>query len=242
MDATNHHQVPIFKIKQSFHIAIDGPVAAGCSTAAKLVADRLGFLFIDTGAMYRMAALLAHEASIEPENESAVVQLVKDSTMNLRHPAINEQDGRLLTVLLNSKDVSWQIRTSQISNNASIVSQHPQLRKILVKKQQQIAEGKNVVMEGRDITYNVLPNAQIKIFMTASEVVRTKRRLLQEQSKGRDVSYDQVNTELVARDKRDMERKTDSLKIVDDAWVVDTSDLTIEQVVNTIETKVKCMM
>jgi cytidylate kinase len=229
-------------MSKPFHIAIDGPVAAGCSTVARLIADRLGFLFIDTGAMYRMAALLADEAGVDPKDEAKVVELINHSKMDMHHPTQDEEDGRLLTVLLNQEDVSWKIRTENISKKAAVVSAHPAVRKILVKKQQQIAKGQNVVMEGRDIAYNVLPNAQIKIFMTASEVVRTKRRLLQEQSKGHDVTYEEVNKELRERDERDTKRETDPLKIVNDAWVIDTSDLTIQQVINAIEFKVKCMM
>lgn len=226
---------------QPFQIAIDGPVASGCSTIARLTAERLGFLYVDTGAMYRMTAMLALRNSVNPEDEDAVAKLVEKSEMDMRNPVDEEQDGRLITVLLDGEDVSWKIRTEEVSKFSSVVAQHPSVRKQLVAKQQLIAASQPVVMEGRDITYVVLPTADLKIFMTASEVVRAKRRHLQEQTKGRDINFEEVYQELITRDKRDMERETDPLKIVEDAWVIDTSDLSIEQVVDLIAAKVKAM-
>jgi CMP/dCMP kinase len=225
-----------------FQIAIDGPVASGCSTIARIIAERLGFLYVDTGAMYRMTALLAQRNGIDPEDEAAVTSLVKQSKMDMRNPLEEEQDGRLITVLLDGEDVSWKIRTEEVSKYSSIVAQYPGVRQQLVAKQQTIADSQPVVvMEGRDITYKVLPDADLKIFMTASDIVRAKRRHLQEQTKGRDINFEEVYQELVDRDKRDMERETDPLKIVDDAWVIDTSDLSIQQVVDLVVSKVKAM-
>jgi CMP/dCMP kinase len=224
-----------------FQIAIDGPVAAGSSTVARLIAERLGFLYIDTGAMYRMTALLALRNNVDPKDEAAVAALVKKSTMEMHNPVGEEQDGRLITVLLDGEDVSWKIRTEEVSKYSADVSQHPQVRQLLVAQQQQIASGQEVVMEGRDITYKVLPDAQLKIFMTASDIVRAKRRHLDQQTKGVDSNFEEVFRELVDRDRRDMERKTDPLKIVDDAWVIDTSDLSIQQVVDSIVAKVRVM-
>lgn len=224
-----------------FQIAIDGPVASGCSTIARIIAERLNFLYVDTGAMYRMTALLALRKEVDPEDEAAVTALVKQSRMDMRNPREEEQDGRLITVFLDDEDVSWKIRTEEVSRYSSVVAQHPSVRQQLVAKQQTIAASQPVVMEGRDITYKVLPNADLKIFMTASDVVRAKRRHLQEQTKGRDVSFEEVYQELIERDKRDTERETDPLKIVDDAWVIDTSDLSIEQVVSLVVSKVKAM-
>jgi cytidylate kinase len=230
-------------MKKPLHIAIDGPVAAGCSTVARLVAERLGILYVDTGAMYRMSALLAlRNPEVDPENEAGVAALVEASAMDMRNPIEGELDGRLITVFLDGEDVSWAIRTDEVSKYSSIVAAHPKVRQLLVKKQQEIAGRRPVVMEGRDITYRVLPDAEIKIYMTASDVVRAKRRHVQEQSKGRDVSFEDVFQELIDRDKRDMERETDPLQIVDGAWVVDTSDLAIEQVVDMIVAKAKTLM
>jgi CMP/dCMP kinase len=221
----------------SFQIAIDGPVAAGCSTVARLVAERLGFLYIDTGAMYRTAALLAMRNKIDLEDEASLTELVRKSEIRLHKPSAVEQDGRLITVLLNGEDVSWQIRTDEISKNTPVVAKHPKLREVLVEKQQQIAAQNEVVMEGRDITYKVLPNADLKIFLTASDVVRAKRRQMQMQSRGKDIRFEDTYQELLKRDKIDTERKVDPLKIVDEAMVIDTSDLTINQAVDMIEAK-----
>jgi CMP/dCMP kinase len=228
-------------MKKTFQIAIDGPVAAGCSTAARLLAERLGFLYVDTGAMYRMTALLALRNNVDPTDEHAVAKLVENSTMDMHNPVDEEQDGRLITVLLDDEDVSWKIRTEEVSKYSSLVAQHPEVRRLLVAQQQRIAATQDVVMEGRDITFKVLPNASIKIYMTASDVVRAKRRHLQEQTKGRDISFEEVYQELIDRDKRDMERETDPLQIVEDAWVIDTSDLSIEHVVDMVVARVKTM-
>lgn len=228
-------------MSSSFQIAIDGPVAAGCSTVARLVAKRLNFLYVDTGAMYRMVALLALRHEVDPKNEEALVKLVKNSTMSLRNPTAKEQDGRLITVLLDGKDVSWSIRTEKINKIVPTIASHSAVRKILVKKQQKIAEKHDVVMEGRDITYRVLPEADIKIYLTASDVIRAKRRHLQKQSKGLDVNFEEIYQGLLERDKQDKGRAIDPLKIVEDAWVIDTSDLSINQVVDLVEAKVKAI-
>ncbi|NCO12497.1 MAG: cytidylate kinase [Candidatus Pacebacteria bacterium CG_4_10_14_3_um_filter_34_15] len=224
-----------------FHIAIDGPVAAGKGTVSRIIAERLNFLYIDTGAMYRVAALLTIKNNLKFDNEDALVALLEKSEIKMNNPVGLEKDGRLTTVIVNDKDVSWKIRTEEVGRGASIVGQISEVRKILVKKQQEIAQSKNVVMEGRDITYKVLPDANLKIYLTGKDFVRANRRHMQLQSRGVDISFNQVYVDLVSRDKIDMERTTDPLKIVDDAWVIDTSDLSIEQVVNLIVFKVNVM-
>ena len=201
-----------------FQIAIDGPVAAGKGTVSRIVAQRLGFLYIDTGAMYRMAAYLAHKNGVSFEDEGKIVELINNAQMEMENPDEDEQDGRLITLILNGEDVSWKVRTEEISQGASIVSTHPKVRQVLVEKQQQIANGQNVVMEGRDITYRVLPDAQLKIFLTANPEARATRRLLQLQLKGFDVTLNNILTEINERDERDMGRSADPLQIVDDAW------------------------
>lgn len=226
-------------MSNSFQIAIDGPVAAGCSTVARLLADRLGILYIDTGAMYRAAALLAMRNNIDLEDEAKLVELVEKSQIELRQPSAAEQDGRLITILLNGEDISWKIRTEEISRNVPIVARQPKLREVLVEKQQAIAAKNEVVMEGRDITYKVLPNADLKIFLTASEIIRARRRHTQEQSRGRDISFEKVYQELLERDRTDIGRKVDPLKIVAGATVIDTGDLTIDEVVDMIESQAK---
>lgn len=224
-----------------FHIAIDGPVAAGKGTVSKLTAERLGFLYIDTGAMYRMTALLALQHQVAFDDEPALERLITNSDMDMRNPTEAERDGRLTTVLLDGQDVSWKIRTEEVSDGSSKVAQYPRVRQALVAKQQQIAQGKDVVMEGRDITYRVLPQADLKIFLTASDAVRAKRRHAQLQNRGVDTSLDEVYQDLLERDQRDSSREADPLKVEPDAWLLDTSQLSIEDVVELIVGKVRAM-
>lgn len=225
-----------------FQIAIDGPVAAGKGTVSRLVADELGFLYVDTGAMYRVAALIGLRSQINLQDPKTLSPLVKQAEIHMRNPNQNEQDGRLTTVLLNNEDVSWAIRTENVSQGASQVAVHPEIREVLVSKQQKIAQNQSVVMEGRDITHKVLPNADLKIYLTANDVVRAKRRNYELLTKGVNVDFEEVYQDLLERDERDRNRKTDPLKITDDAWVVDTSDLSIKQVVKLITSKAKIMM
>lgn len=227
---------------RTFQIAIDGPVAAGKGTVSKLVADKLGFLYVDTGAMYRVVAYLGLKNKINLTEESLLLPLVEKADITLRTPNETEVDGRLTTVLLNNKDVSWEIRTEEVSKGASIVATHPKIRNELVKKQQKIAVQQNVVMEGRDITYKVLPNANLKIYLTANDTVRAKRRHYELLTKGVDIKFDEVYQDLIERDKRDKNRKVDPLKKVEGSWEIDTSDLSIQQVVNLITSKAKALL
>ena len=223
----------------NFQIAIDGPVAAGKGTVSRLVAKRLGFLYVDTGAMYRVSAYLAHINRVPFENAQGVLELVQKHTIFMRTPTEDENDGRQCTVLLDGEDVSWKIRTETIGQGASIVASQKILRAELVKQQQEIAKSQSVVMEGRDITFRVLPNAQLKIFLTATDTERARRRHMELLEKGQDVTFEVVHTDLLERDKRDMERDVDPLHIVPGAWVIDTSTLNIEAVVNLIVQKVE---
>jgi len=225
-----------------FQIAIDGPVAAGKGTVSRLVAERLGFLYVDTGAMYRVTAYLALKNNVEYSDVDNLVSLIKNTKIEMSNPSEEESDGRLTTVLVNSEDVSWKIRTENVGLGASQVAQIKSVREILVEKQKEIANIQNVVMEGRDITYRVLPNAQLKIYLTGKDFVRANRRHLQLQSRGIDVSFEEVFIDLKDRDELDMNREADPLQIVDDAWVLDTSDLRIDQVVEIIVAKAKVMM
>ena len=226
---------------QSFQIAIDGPVAAGKGTISRLVADRLGFLYVDTGAMYRVTGLLADRAGVSIDDEDALVQLVEKANIQMRNPSETEKDGRLTTVLVDDTDESWSIRTEKIGDLASKVATYQKVRAVLVAKQQEIAQSQNVVMEGRDITYRVLPDAQLKIYLTANEIVRAKRRQFQLQTRGMLAEFDEVYQELLERDKRDSQRTTDPLTILPEAWVIDSSDLSIDQVVDIIVGKAKMM-
>lgn len=224
---------------QSFQIAIDGPVAAGKGTISRLLAQQLGFLYVDTGAMYRATALLALREGINLDDEDQVVALLEKSKLEMRNPLPpKETDGRLTTVILDGEDVSWAIRTQKCGDGSSKVAVLPKLRRVLVKKQQEIAASQNVVMEGRDITFRVLPDANLKIFLTASIEARAERRHTQYLSKGVNISIEEVIQEIKERDERDMQRDTDPLHIVPDAWVIDTSNLEIEEVVKLIAEKV----
>lgn len=222
----------------SFQIAIDGPVAAGKGTVARLVAQRLGWLYVDTGAMYRAAALLAIKAGIALEDGAGVTNLVNSAKITMRNPSGDERDGRLTTILADGEDISWKIRTEDVSHGSSVVAVHPDVRAVLVRKQQEIAQRENVVMEGRDVTFRVLPKAQLKIFLTADEEERARRRQRQLMERGVTVSYKQVLKDLRARDVRDRTRILDPLHVSKDVWVLDTTSLTVEEVVNIVVTKV----
>jgi cytidylate kinase len=225
----------------AFQIAIDGPVAAGKGTVSRLIAKRLQFLYVDTGAMYRTSALIAYRAGIPFADDVKVLDAVKQHTISMRPPTEDENDGRQCTVLLDGEDVSWKIRTETISQGASVVAAHKILRAELVRQQQEIAKSQSVVMEGRDITFRVLPEANLKIFLTATDSERARRRHMELLEKGDDITFEAVHSDLLQRDKRDMERDVDPLHIVEGAWVIDTSKLSIEEVVELVVRKVEEM-
>jgi cytidylate kinase len=227
-------------MKSAFQIAIDGPVAAGKGTISRLLAQRLNFLYVDTGAMYRVAALLALRHQISWSAEDKIVELIKNTSLEMRNPkGAEEQDGRLTTIIVDGEDESWTIRTQKCSEGSSKVAVLAKVRQVLVEKQQQIAKRQNVIMEGRDITFRVLPEADLKIYLTASLESRAARRHLDYLTKGVDISLEEVTAEIAARDERDMNRSTDPLQITADAWVLDTSDLDIEEVVEVIAKRVE---
>jgi len=221
-------------MKKSFQIAIDGTVAAGKGTVSRIVAERLNLLYIDTGATYRCTALLALRSKIDPENEKEVLTELDKHQINMRMPNEDEKDGRLVTVLLDNEDVSWKIRTEEVSQTASIVAQLKGVRKKLVALQQQIAAANDVIMEGRDITHTVLPNAQLKIYLDADPIVRAKRRQEDLLGRGVDAQLADVLDELNARDERDSLKY---LKKIPGVWEIDTTTLTINEVVELITAK-----
>jgi len=226
-----------------FQLAIDGPVAAGKGTVSRLLAEKLNFLYVDTGAMYRAAALLALQNNLAFDQEEKIASLINKSELEMRNPeGDKEADGRLTTLILNDKDVSWEIRTTKCSDGASKVATLAEIRKILVEKQKKIAETKNVVMEGRDITFKVLPEADLKIFLTADLKIRAHRRHLQYLTKGIDKTLEEVMVEVKERDERDMSRHIDPLHPTTDSWILDSSQLNIEEVVNLIAEKVETMI
>ncbi len=217
-----------------FQIAIDGPVGAGKSTVAKLVAEKLGILYVDTGAMYRAVALKAKWEGVDWENEIEICKLIQDIDLKLEPSKGEKNDGRKVTVWLDSYDVSWEIRKRGMGEGASIVSQYPEVRKVLVAKQREMAKNQAVVMEGRDIGTRVLPMATLKIYMDADLEVRARRKLEQLKILGEKNSLEEVKKAILKRDEREIKRKIDPLRPARGAWMLDTTGLSIEEVVDTI--------
>ena len=208
-----------------FNIAIDGPSASGKSSIAKGLAKRLNFIHIDTGAMYRSIALACLKSGVSLESEKYCLEVAKESKLTF------DSKGK---IYLNGVDVSNEIRHDKISQAASIVSQHSKVRELLVKKQQEMALDKGFIMDGRDITSVVLPNAELKIYQSADVGVRARRRYEEFIEKGEDVEYDDILDDLKERDYRDMNRASSPLIKVDDAFEIDTSYLSIEEVIDLI--------
>ncbi|SEM66110.1 cytidylate kinase [Ligilactobacillus sp. WC1T17] len=209
-------------------IAIDGPASAGKSTVAKLVAKKLGYIYCDTGAMYRAATFLARKNQIAYDDDAALKKLLSEAEIRFV-PAEPEQK-----VFANEVDVTKTIRTPEITNNVSAVSAQPSVREILTKRQREIAEAGGIVMDGRDIGTTVLPHAQVKIFLVASVHERAVRRFKENQLKGIDTPLDVLEQEIEARDYKDSHRKISPLTQAKDAVLVDTTSLSIDEVVNKI--------
>ncbi len=205
-------------------IAIDGPAGAGKSTIAKLAAKELSFIYVDTGALYRAIGLCAYRNNIGSKDVDAILDMLKDIKVEL---AFNDKKEQI--VLLNGEDVSGFIRTPEISMYASDVSAIPQVRAFLLDLQRNMAKTNNVIMDGRDIGTVVLPDAQIKIFLTASPQVRAKRRYDELIEKGMDVKFDDILNDVITRDYNDSHRDVAPLKPANDSILVDTSDLDLEQ-------------
>lgn len=220
-------------------IAIDGPVAAGKGTVAYEVGKKLNILNVDTGAMYRAVTLLAKENKLDLKDEGMIVKLLKKSKISLEPSSKNSPHKCL--VFLNGRNITNFIRTPEISRGVSIIATLPKVRKIMVVLQKKIAQNRSVIMEGRDITTRVLPEADLKIFLTAIAGTRAKRRQLELREQGIEKPLDEILKETLERDKRDSTRKTDPLQITKDSWVLDTTRLTINQVVNKILEKVKTL-
>lgn len=213
---------------RKINIAIDGPAGAGKSTVAKEVAKRLGYIYIDTGAMYRALTLQALELGIEIGDEEALNEYLKNHTIQL----INESG--IQKVKIDGKDITKEIRSREVTQNVSLVSSHPLVRESMVEIQRELAKGNNVVMDGRDIGTNVLPNAEVKIFLTASIDERAKRRYKELIDSGIEADLNQIMADIELRDKKDQERSVNPLKKADDAILLDTSMYNIEEVVQKI--------
>lgn len=209
-------------------IAIDGPAGSGKSTTAKLVAKALGLLPIDTGAMYRAVALKVLREKIDPHDEEKVVEIA--GKVNIEQKLEN---GEIHTYL-DGEDVSTAIRTPEVNNTVSIISAYPGVRKKMVELQRKLAKAGGVVLEGRDIGTVVLPDADLKVYMIASLEERARRRLKELKEKGMDVSLEDVKQEILMRDEMDSKREYSPLKIPEDAFILDTTNLTVEEQVEKI--------
>ena len=211
-----------------FAIAIDGPSGAGKSTAARRVAREVGAIYLDTGAMYRAMGLYMLRAGVDPTDAATVAQRAHEPLIEVKYLGGEQR------VLLGGEDVSDAIRQNEVSLAASAVSAVPEVRRILVARQREIAKDVPVVMDGRDIGTKVLPDADVKVFLTASVAVRARRRWLELQAKGQDVPLDQLEREIAQRDHNDSTRAASPLRKADDAVQIDSSDMTLDEVVEKI--------
>ena len=214
-------------------VAIDGPAGAGKSSIAKAVAKKMDFIYIDTGAMYRAVAVYAIENGIEIKEENFTKDVLDKIKIDIAY-----EDGTQ-KIFLSGKDVSERIREADVSIGASNVAVIPAVRLKLVELQRSLAEKTSVIMDGRDIGTYVLPNAEVKIFLTASSDVRAKRRLLEMEQKGMKADFETVKRDIEYRDKNDSEREFAPLKQAEDAILVDTSDMSIEEVIDRISGIIK---
>jgi cytidylate kinase len=220
-------------MKKTFKVAVDGPAGAGKSTVSKTVASSLGLFYIDTGAMYRAVALHVQKGGGNTKSHESVISFLDSIDIDLL-----EEKGAL-RVYLNGEDVSDEIRTPEVSIGASDVAVIPEVRIKLAKIQRKIASEKNVIMDGRDIGTYVLPDAEVKIFLTADVETRAERRRLELLEKGKNVPFEEVLSDMIYRDKNDSERKFAPLKRADDAVLIDTTNKSFNEVVNEIIETIK---
>lgn len=211
------------------NVALDGPSGAGKSTIAKAVAQNFNYIYIDTGAMFRSLALKANELGIDIKNNPEDVERMLSSTTL----DISRQDGAQI-MILDGRDVTLLIRTPEVSKSASDIAVIPAVRSWLLKTERHFASKYDCIMDGRDIGTSVLPDADVKIFLTASAEARAKRRLKELVEKGINTSFDEVLTEMQYRDKQDSEREISPLKKADDAIVADTTELSLDESINLV--------
>lgn len=212
----------------AFNVAIDGPAGAGKSTIAKSVAAELNYIYVDTGAMYRAIALYLLRNGIKADDSASISEKCKEAKVSIQYA-----DGKQV-VLLNGEDVNPYIRTEEVGNMASASSTNPDVRLQLLDLQRELAANNDVIMDGRDIGTNILPNAQVKIYLTASIQVRAKRRYNELVAKGLECDLKEIEKDIAERDERDMNREIAPLKQAEDAVYLDTSDMDIETVKNAI--------
>ena len=211
-----------------YNIAIDGPAGAGKSTIAKMAAKKLDFIYVDTGAMYRGMALYFLRRGIDAKDEKKIAEACEHINVTIAYQEGEQQ------VLLNGENVNAFIRTEEVSMMTSNTSKYPAVREKLLYLQRELAAANNVIMDGRDIGTCVLPDAELKIYLTASASERAKRRYLEQKERGVESDLAQIERDIIARDEQDMNREIAPLKQAEDAIYLDTSDMTIEEVVTKI--------
>ncbi|MDE2180169.1 MAG: (d)CMP kinase [candidate division NC10 bacterium] len=214
-------------------IAIDGPVGAGKSTAARLLAKRLGYRYIDSGAMYRALSWKALRAGLDLDDEQSLRRLADETSI------VIEPAGDRELILVDGQEVSRQIREREVEQATSKISTHPSVRSVMVTHQRHMAAQGGVVMDGRDIGTVVFPDADLKFYLTARVEVRTKRRYLETQAAGATRKMDELAEEITLRDARDMGRRASPLRKADEAVTIDTSDLPVSQVVDAMEEEIR---
>lgn len=212
----------------SFNIAIDGPAGAGKSTIARAAARSLGFLYVDTGAMYRAIALHLLRNHVEADQTERIKELLADMTIRISYSGGEQQ------IILNDENVTSQLRQEKVGNMASKSSANPKVREKLLQLQRDIARDNDVIMDGRDIGTFVLPNADVKVYLTASVEERAKRRYLELEEKGMDADMSKIEQDIRTRDFQDMNRSIAPLKQAEDAVVIDSSQMSIPEVMDRI--------
>ncbi len=214
-------------------IALDGPAASGKSTIGELLAQRLGYLHLDTGAMYRAVTWVALEQGIDIADEEAITALAESIVINIARPTVD--DGRQYTVFADGQDVTWQIRRPEVDANVSPVSAYPGVRRALTDQQRQIGRQGRIVMVGRDIGTVVLPEADLKVYLAATAEERACRRHREVLERGEEADYEKVLSAMRRRDKIDSERQAAPLRPADDAIIIDTTGLSIAEVLDRME-------
>ena len=209
-------------------IAIDGPAASGKSTIGKRLADELGYLFFDTGVMYRAITWLTLQRKLDMRDEAAITMLAESVPIDVRPPS--QEDGRACDVIVKGQDITWEIRSPEVDANVSVVSAYPGVRRALSAQQRRIGQRGCVVMVGRDIGTVVLPDADLKIFLDATAEERARRRYDEIIARGEGADYDEILTKVIERDRIDSTRDVAPLKIAEDAVVVDSNNLNADEV------------
>ena len=215
-------------MKKGYNVAIDGPAGAGKSTIAKRIAKEMNFIYVDTGAMYRAMALYLIRQGIAPEDKDRIAEVCSGADISIEY-----RDGEQV-VLLSGENVNAFLRTEEVGNMASWSSAVPAVREKLVELQQRLAATADVVMDGRDIGTVVLPDADVKIYLTASSTTRARRRYLELKEKGEEPDLPKIEQDIIDRDYRDMHREHSPLRQAEDAVLLDSSDMTIQEVVERI--------